>query len=152
MLRKWIVLLMVMLICVIFVIPQLAADCHFLLSRQQDLLTLNPLDGWAVVIAGGKPLQFYLLFTACAALFWIWFLISDTIDYRTRMQKVAPGIYTPRPAGQGQFGSARWMDAKALRSAFTPWKIRKKSPEIRALMQAGKEDRLEVKNATIPTD
>lgn len=145
--RKWIVLLIVLLICAAFVIPQISADLHYLLLQQPYLLTLNPINGWHTILAGGKPLRFYLLFTAASALFLVWLLIEQSIDYKTKTQKIAPGIVTPRPAGQGQHGTARWMSKREVRKTFTGWTIRKSSSPLKELIEAGKNDRKEIRNA-----
>lgn len=145
--RKWIVLLIVLVLCSAFVIPQAAADLHYALLRQPELLTLNPIDGWRTVLAGGMPLRLYLLFAASAALFLVWFLIDQAISYKTKTQKIAPGIVTPRPAGQGQYGTARWMSKREVRKTFTGWTIRKSSSPLKELIEAGKNDRKEIRNA-----
>lgn len=153
MLKKWLIVLLAWTAGAVLAVPQLAADAHYFFSKELDRLTLHPLEGWAAVLGGGKPLRFYLLFAAALALFLVWFLIEETyLNYNTKLQRITPDIATPMPAGQGQCGTARWMRKKDLRNTFTIWKLRKGSADLQALLQAGKADRKEIQNADIPTE
>ena len=153
MFRKWMIVLAVLLVCTVLVIPQLAADVHFFFSKELDSLTLNPLEGWAAVLGGGLPLRFYLLFTASVALFLVWFVTNEnSLNYKDKLQRITPNIATPLPAGQGQFGTARWSGEAEQRRIFTVWSMNRRSPELRTLLQAGMDDRKEIQNADIPID
>lgn len=150
--RKLALLFTVLAVCAAVLIPQLAADVHFFFSGETDSFTLNPLEGWAVVLGGGMPLRFYLLLTASLALFLLWFLTKESVNCVTKLQRLTPDIATPEPAGQGQFGTSRWSGKEEQRKIFTVWKIHKRSGDLKQLLRAGKEDRKEIRHAEIPID
>lgn len=142
-----------MLLAAGLLLPPLAADTHYLLLRELDSMTLNPLHGWNLVLSDNRVLGFYLLYTIAVALMLIWVLVSTTyLNYRSNMQQITPDIITPCADGQGQFGTARWMRQDELPGYYPIWKVPKKQKWFRQLMAAGKEFYAEVENSNVQID
>ena len=66
---------------------------------------------------------------------------SDTAD-------ITKGIKTPIAIGQGQHGTARWMNAAEKRKAFSVYRLDKHAPLYLRLLQAGGQDAMEVVDYT----
>ena len=146
--KRIVVALLVFAAAALIVLPVLAADLHFLLLRDLPGLIWNPIEGWLLVVADQRVRQFYFLLLAATALGLVWILVSGNyLKYQSDMQQITPEISTPCAAGQGQFGSARWMRREEFGRFFTAWKIDTKDSTFHALIQAGTADRKEVHDA-----
>lgn len=134
-------------------LPPLAADTHYLLLQELGSMTVNPLEGWQLVLADRRVLQFYLFYLAGVALLLIWVLVSSNyLKYRSDMQRITPDIITPCAAGQGQFGTAKWMKVEDIGRFFTVWKVPKKQEWFRQLMAAGEASYKEVVDSDVKVD
>lgn len=133
--KRWIIGIAIFLLAAACLLPQLAANAHFLFSHETDKFTMAPADGWAAILAGGKPLQFYLIFCAGVALvLGAVLLTANYLDYQSGVQVITPKISTPLPAGQGQFGTARWLPKEQLHRTFASWRLtRRQTKELTAL-------------------
>lgn len=130
------------------VLPPLTASFHALLSRHPEALTIKPWVGWHVVLSNGILLRMYLLLAALCALGVIWAVVSSSyINYKSGMIQVTPDIATPAPAGQGQFGTARWADKQDLTRWYSCLKIDRAG--MAQMLEAGREDYKEVENANV---
>lgn len=129
------------------VLPPVVADFHALLSRQRSALTIKPWVGWRVILSGELPLRIYLLSAALCALGVLWAVVSSTyINYKSGMIQVTPDIATPAPAGQGQYGTARWLATKQIPRYYGVALIQRDN--LQELLAAGQKDFEEVeKNA-----
>lgn len=152
--KRWFVGLTVFLLIAVLIIPQAAADIHFFLTHQTERLTLNPLTGWSAVLCEGKALRFYLLFCAVAGALLLGILLTgSSLNYRSGSWIVTPDIATPSAAGQGQFGTARWLPQERVHRYFGVWKIRPANEtELQTLLEAGKNDRKVIQDANIQID
>lgn len=151
--KRWITALAAFALAVGVVLPPLAADIDYFFTGQWEALTWKPTAGWAAVAAGGKPLQFYLIFCALTALLIVWILFTGSyLNYRSAMRVVTPEIQTPAAAGQGQFGTARWLPKEQFRQFFGTWKVPEKDPVFQALLEAGRKDAKEIEDADIQID
>ena len=56
------------------------------------------------------------------------------------MQQIVPGVETPMPAGQGQYGTARCMPKERIPKAFTVIRIDSDSRLIQQLLAEGEDD------------
>jgi hypothetical protein len=56
------------------------------------------------------------------------------------MQRITPAIRTPKPEGQGQYGTAQWLDRQKIPEVFTAVRIDKEDPLIQELLEKGDED------------
>lgn len=88
-----------------------------------------------------KVFFFFLLFLALSALIVGYMLLSRSyIKYKCDMQQVTPDIRTPKPEGQGQYGTARWLDRRRIPEVFTAVRIDEDDPLIQELCDKGAED------------
>lgn len=125
------------------VLPPVVADLHALLSRQTEALTIKPWVGWQVVLEGELPLRLYLLLAALCALGVLWAVVSSSyINYKSGMIQVTPDIVTPAPAGQGQYGTARWLEKRQIPKYYAVAEVKNKALE--ELLIQGKSDFEEV--------
>lgn len=151
--KRWLIALTAFALAAGVVLPPLAADADYFFTKRYDLLTWMPSAGWVVILEGGKPLWFYLLLCALTALLILWVMLTGSyLNYRSDMQQITPDIQTPRAAGQGQFGTARWLDPKEITRFFGVWRVPQKDPAFQALLAAGEKDREEIINADIQLD
>lgn len=153
MIKRWIIAGIVMLAAATLLLPQLAADSHFLLLREVENITFSPAIGWKLMLQENRVLQFYLLYAALTALLLIWALVSSNyLKYRSDMQRITPDIETPCAAGQGQFGTARWMKPEDIGRFFAVWKVPKRKEWFQRLIAAGKTSYKEVKDSNVQID
>lgn len=145
--KRVITAIIVWLILAGVVLPPVVADLHALLSKQPGALTIKPWEGWQVLLTGGIPLRLYLLLAALCALGVLWAVVSSSyINYRSGMIQVTPDIATPAPAGQGQYGTARWLAGKDIPKYYGVAAVQGEALE--ELLAQGKTDYEEVeKNA-----
>ena len=137
----------------VLILPIFAAALHHLLSRDPAAVTIDPVACWQLLLQGGAPARLYALLCAVVALLLGWILFSSTyLHYRSDMQQITPEIQTPCADGQGQYGTARWMDPKGLDRAFGHWKIPEEALGLKELLAAGEQDRKEIENAKIEID
>ena len=148
--RKWIIAGVLLLIAAAL-LPLPAANLHFFLLREREQMTTNLLTCWQVILTTKNAAKFYLIFTALVMLMLLWTIVSSNhLNYRSGMQVITPDIKTPCPAGQGEYGTARWLPEKQYSRYFTVWKVGKKNSTFKELLSAGKSDRKEIQNAKIP--
>lgn len=118
-----------------------AYNIHQFFSRQmmfslsllvciQGLLAVPEIRTWA----------FLLELLVLLGLFWLIFGSAGHIKPVSKVIHVCPGIETPVPEGQGQYGTARWMSAGEINEAFTAIHIDSLSPGLRELKAAGRDD------------
>lgn len=151
--KRFIIAGIIILIAAALILPQLAADSHFLLLREFGSVTINPLEGWQMVVSNVRVLTFYLLYLALTALLLIWVLVSSNyLKYRSTMQQITPDIETPCAAGQGQFGTARWMKSEEVGRFFAIWKVPKRQEWFKHLLAAGKTSYKEVEDSNVHID
>lgn len=130
----------------LLLLPQLAADVNFLLLGQLDSLTLRPHAGWEAVCGDRRVRQIYLLLTALlgTALLAALFSGANSLNYRSKMRRITPDISTPCAAGQGQYGTARWLNGKDYAAVFCA--VRLDGARIDALAAAGDKTYEEVES------
>ncbi|MEM5767943.1 MAG: hypothetical protein AAGU32_06600 [Bacillota bacterium] len=88
-----------------------------------------------------KVLIFFLLFLTLSAAAVLFMLFEHSyINYKSEMQTVTPAIKTPKAEGQGQYGTARWMEKDEIPDAFTVVQIDRNNPLICRLMDEGRLD------------
>lgn len=88
-----------------------------------------------------KVLIFFLLFLALSATAVLFMLFEHSyIKYKSNMQIITPAIKTPKSEGQGQYGTARWMEKSEIPNAFTVVQTDANAPLIRQLIEEGRLD------------
>ena len=148
--RKWIAAAIIFLVIAVFLLPQAAADIHFVLSKDLEHLTIHPADGWRLLISETRVRQFYLIFAALIAVVLLLFVLTGSgVGYRSNMQRITPDIVTPCPEGQGQFGTARWMKPEDVKRYFAHWKPKRRRKWFKALLDEGKESYREVEKSDV---
>lgn len=153
MLKRWITACSLMLLAAGILLPPLAADTHYLMLNKLDCMTINPLEGWQMVVTDQRVLKFYLIYAAAVALLLLWVLIcSNYLNYRSNMQVITPDIITPCSAGQGQFGTARWMKSNETKRFFGTWRITKRQAWFQELIAQGKSSYKEVSSSNVRID
>lgn len=120
--------------------PLAGYNLHMLLSGRRELCSADP----ASVLTGLSIPQvrgFTLLGIGVAAVAVAWMLVSQNyIKYRNGMMEIVPGLWTPEPAGQGQYGTARWATEMELSSTFSVALVDAESPLLRELIAHGYDD------------
>ena len=88
-----------------------------------------------------KARAFVLLLIAADALFVIGtMMMQEYIKYRSDMRQVTPDIETPQAAGQGQYGTARWLEQSQYPKRFDTVQIDENSRVIRELIAHGYDE------------
>lgn len=137
-----------------FIFVLLASVClYFILAIDsfmtgQGILKIYRLPIWEVlndVLNNEKTSQMYLICLAVALFMAVAFFIGQRKTYKSELVSITPAIQTPRPAGQNQHGSARWLDPSKKDRAFDYVIIRKNNPFIQFLLRSGKEERRQIK-------
>ena len=70
----------------------------------------------------------------------ILYAFTNHKTYQSDLIKITPNIVTPSPAGQKQFGSARWMTKEEKEKSFTTCDLKKNDKLINYLMVHGSDD------------
>lgn len=153
MIKRWVIAVVILLFASALILPQLATDAHYYFQQEFHNMTIHPTEGWQMVLHNNRVQRFYLIFVAVTALLLIWGVAcSNYLKYRSNMQQITPDIAIPCAAGQGQFGTARWMKSEHIGRYFTRWKIPKRRKWFKKLMAAGKASYKEVKDSDLSID
>lgn len=117
-----------------------AYNLHWLLLGCPDAYTLDPMTALSGLNIR-TVLLFFLIFTAAGATLVFYMLFSRSyIKYKSDMQHVTPDIQTPKAEGQGQYGTARWLQPGDFGDAFHLVVVDAHSDLIRLLMEHGQDD------------
>lgn len=104
-----------------------------------------------VALPQQKVLLFFLIFTGLSALAVFAMAFGhDYIKYRSDMQHLTPYLETPMPTGQGQYGTARWLEPRRIPEVFTVVTVDEDNPLIRKLIQEGTTDLPETAPPKVP--
>lgn len=140
--RRLIAAGVVLMLLWVFSIP-LAYNMDALLARRGGF-TWNPIATLPQVLGNKKALEFLLLSMGIELLAIVACLAAGTnISSRTDMQTVTPDIRIPVAAGQGQFGTARFLSRKKYKTAFTEYQM-PDSPFFQELLKEGASDAKEI--------
>ena len=91
------------------------------------------------LMTDSKHRTLLLLLVMSVLTFIVFIFILDNKTYQSRMMKITNKISTPVPAGQNQFGSARWLEKKEIERVFSHFEIIPN--KINKLLKYGDEDR-----------
>ena len=109
----------VVFLCLSFLMLELAGNVHLLLSAGADSVTLHPLLLARLLLSSRKALMMYLLLLGFATLFVWWGLFGRSyLNYHSKMFEVVPGFEIPVPEGQGQHGTAWWLNQQDFDKHF----------------------------------
>ena len=125
-----------------------AGNLDFLLTQGQTACTLQPVLLLKQILATPRALLLTLLFAAAGLLFVLWGLFGNSyLNYRSNMYEVVPGFKIPRPAGQGQFGTAWWLDPREYSKCFATAEAPLALPLNQDLAQYYEQERSRIKDA-----
>ena len=114
---------------------------HELLSKRISELNLPSLISSIHSIKTDKNhLYLFIAFQATIILGSILYLVTNNKPYQSDLIKITPNIMTPAPAGQRQFGSARWMTKDEKEKNFSNCIIKKNDKLINYLIKHGYDD------------
>ncbi|MCL2086176.1 MAG: type IV secretory system conjugative DNA transfer family protein [Oscillospiraceae bacterium] len=94
--------------------------------------------------------KLFLLMLGGVGLLSLALILSAQKPYQSREIEITPDIKIPAPAGQGQYGSARLMNAKEKSEAFSIFTINMFDDTVRALLKNGKKIHKAVENGSLP--
>lgn len=138
--KKKIILSCVLMLVAAVISLLISYNVHCLLSGSRELCTAKP----AVLISGlGEPRirTAFLILLAAAALAIVYMLVMQSyIKYRSDMRAVTPDILTPKAEGQGQYGTARWLESSEFDGTFSAAKVDSRSLLLKELAYKGDED------------
>lgn len=114
---------------------------HELLSKEISELSLPSLKGSISSLKTNKNhLYLFMVFQLTIILGGILYLVTNNKPYQSDLIKITPNIMTPAPAGQKQFGSARWMTKEEKEKAFSNCVLKKNDKLISYLIKHGYDD------------
>lgn len=129
-----------------------STNLHWLLSGQMDTLSLIALNDCIKSLSASK--QHWLLFLCLQGfviLFAVFYFIANYKPYQSELMQITPEIFTPVPAGQKQFGSARWLTEKEKDSAFDSYILNPRNHKIKWLIKHGYDEIKKEGKAAIST-
>lgn len=121
----------------------LVYDLDVLLSRRNDFLW-NPVAAVLPVFRSAAMRKLYLLSALLALLAVAACLTAGSHVYtHSGMQRLTPDIEIPEAAGQGQFGTARFLPRKKYSKAFSAYTL-STDGKYAELLKEGKADVKEI--------
>jgi len=66
-------------------------------------------------------LMLFMYFQGFVTLTAIYYFVANHKPYQSNLMQITPGLSTPVPAGQKQYGSARWLSEKEIDLAFNSY-------------------------------
>lgn len=97
----------------------ISSNFGLLLTGRRDDCSLRPSGMLAALAADPRGAKLFLLLTLVSILLVLWMLFGNSyLNYKSDMYEVVPGFSIPRPAGQGQHGTAWFMPQKKFADAF----------------------------------
>lgn len=89
-------------------------------------ICLNPLKMIKYVRAGENTISLSLIFSVLILLGIYALVLTDTKTYKSELMEITPDIHIPVPAGQGQYGTARFLKKSEFDTTFNFCIINKK--------------------------
>ncbi len=114
---------------------------HQILSKEISELALPSLKSCIYSLkTNANHLYLYMAFQITIILGGILYLVTNNKPYQSDLVKITPNIMTPAPAGQKQFGSARWMTQEEKDKVFSTCVLKKNDKLISYLIEHGYDD------------
>jgi len=118
----------------------LACNAHALLSGQRSIL-VNPRELLLRIQDTPNAKVFLGIYFILLFVFLGWSMVqSITLNYKSGWTQVAPGIRTPSPCGQNQYGSARWLTKREYPKAYFPIRLDPRNNTVKWLVSMGAAD------------
>jgi type IV secretion system protein VirD4 len=116
-----------------------SSNVHYLLSGKMKTLQILDLIECIKSLATDRiHLLLFLCFQGFILLMSVFYYIANNKPYQSELVEITPDIKTPVPAGQNQFGSARWLKDKD--SSFESFVLDTRDNNIKALIAKGYDD------------
>nr|WP_243641187.1 TRAG family protein [Xylanivirga thermophila] len=114
---------------------------HQILSKKAELSMIPSLNVCIDSMKTAKNhFKLFILFELIIFLIGIFFINTNDRVYQSDLIKITPYISTPVSAGQGQFGSAKWMTEQEKKRAFPICVLNKDDEIINYLIKHGYDD------------
>lgn len=98
-------------------------------------------------------LQLFFLLAGLGLLVVVWMLFgSSSLNYKSGMCQVVPGLKIPKPEGQGQYGTAWWLPENSYDKTFAVAKLDKDAPVFHELIEANLPERKQIEGRRIIHD
>ena len=115
--KKKIILAVISFILLSWISAVGAYNVHYVLSGEMEQCSLSLLLIVNSLFITENIRQFFLLFLAASALFVIWMLFEKaSLHYRSGIIRVTPDILIPTAEGQGQYGTAQFLNPKEYKT------------------------------------
>lgn len=85
---------------------------------RKELISKNIIYMIKYVASSDNAWKLFLILLVAIAMFIIVTILQDSKDYQSKQIVVTPKISTPAPAGQGQCGTAKWLDKNQYDKLF----------------------------------
>jgi hypothetical protein len=96
-----------------------ASNFGLLLTGRRADCTLLPSGMLAALLADPRGVKLFFLLAVGSVLLVLWMLFGRSyLNYKSDMYEVVPGFCIPKPAGQGQHGTAWFMPQKRFADYF----------------------------------
>jgi len=121
---------------------------HLLLSGgTPELSRLHP----AHIVSSLQENEQHRMLTLCIELAVVavtgaFMLMTRMESFESDTSNITKSIKTPISVGQGQHGTARWMNRAEKKKAFSRYRIDRRDPAYAALLMEGKRDREVISN------
>ncbi len=131
--------------CILMVIASVVSlyvsyNVHCLLSGNRGQCSTDP----TVLISGLSEPKirtfFFIILIAVALAIFYMLVMQNYIKYKSDMQRITPDIETPKAEGQGQYGTARWLEIQNYTKVFSSVNVDRSSKMIKRLINAGHGD------------
>lgn len=118
-----------------------AYNIHCFLSGQPEQCTVSVVYLLEGVATLPEVRKWFLLLVALSALGTMLMCVDSKYpEVKSEMYSVTPGIKTPKAYGQGQFGTAQWLEPCHFSDAFEEVLVDVKTSQLRRLMEEGYDD------------
>lgn len=142
--KRWIAGGIVLVILWLCMVP-LTYNLDVLLRGAQGY-TLNPIMAFPVVFRDAQLRRLLgLMMGVCLLAVVACLTAGSGVSSRTGMHRLTPDIEIPVAVGQGQFGTARFLNKGEYRKAFTAYTLSSGNDAYEKLMQEGKHDAQEIR-------
>lgn len=123
-------------------------NLHCVLSGQAALCSIQPLRVLHGMLTIPRARSFAgLLIAASACGIIVILLMQGYIKYRSNMRQITPQIETPEAAGQGQYGTARWLKNSEISQVFFTAAMDINSVQIQELLSEADQEIREMQKA-----
>jgi len=123
----------------------ISSNFGLLLAGQMKKCSLRTFKMLAVLAADPRSIKLFLLLAIGSVLLVLWMLFGNSyLNYKSDMYEVVPGFSIPRPEGQGQHGTAWFMQPKKFAVVFASAETEETLPLPPELMERYQNERRDI--------